>query len=130
MNTFEKDERYIAHAYGRLPLEFSHGAGSAVYGTDGKRYIDLGSGIAVNIFGLCDREWTAAVENQLSRFAHTSNYYIFGAAGRILRSCCAGVPGLKGCSFPIPAQKPTNARVETARKYPAAEQARARTAAG
>ena len=47
MNTFEKDSAYIAHAYGRLPLEFARASGSEVFGSDGKRYIDLGSGIAV-----------------------------------------------------------------------------------
>ena len=75
MNTFEKDSTYIAHAYGRLPVEFARASGSEVFGSDGKRYIDLGSGIAVNIFGHCDPVWTAAVEKQLHTFAHTSNYY-------------------------------------------------------
>ena len=77
MNTFEKDSAYIAHAYGRLPLEFARASGSEVFGSDGKRYIDLGSGIAVNAFGHCDPVWTAAVEKQLGAFAHTSNYYYF-----------------------------------------------------
>ena len=54
MNTFEKDSTYIAHAYGRLPVEFARASGSEVFGSDGKRYIDLGSGIAVKIFGHCD----------------------------------------------------------------------------
>ena len=83
MNTFEKDSAYIAHAYGRLPLEFARASGSEVFGSDGKRYIDLGSGIAVNAFGHCDPVWTAAVEKQLGAFAHTSNYYYSaGRAGR------------------------------------------------
>lgn len=116
MNTFEKDERYIAHAYGRLPLEFSHGAGSEVYGTDGKRYIDLGSGIAVNIFGLCDREWTAAVENQLSRFAHTSNYYYSAPQADLAELLCRRT-GLERVFFSNSGAEANECAIKTARKY-------------
>ena len=116
MNTFEKDERYIAHAYGRLPLEFSHGAGSEVYGTDGNRYIDLGSGIAVNIFGLCDREWTAAVENQLSRFAHTSNYYYSAPQADLAELLCRRT-GLERVFFSNSGAEANECAIKTARKY-------------
>ena len=89
MNTFEKDSAYIAHAYGRLPLEFARASGSEVFGSDGKRYIDLGSGIAVNAFGHCDPVWTAAVEKQLGAFAHTSNYYYSAPQAELAERLCA-----------------------------------------
>ena len=75
MNTFETDAAFVAHTYARFPLEIVGGKGSVLTGSDGKSYIDLGSGIAVNTLGVCDAGWIAAVTDQLHRFGHTSNLY-------------------------------------------------------
>ena len=75
MNVKEDDKKYIANTYARFPLEIVRGSGSLAYDENGREYIDLGSGIAVNIFGFSDREWVAAVTNQLNAFQHTSNLY-------------------------------------------------------
>ena len=75
MNVFERDKEYIANTYNRFPVCITHGKGSLLYGDDGKEYIDLGAGIAVNTFGTADEEWLAAVTKQLGLFAHTSNLY-------------------------------------------------------
>ena len=73
MTTQQLDRQYVAHTYNRFPLEITGGKGSTVYGADGREYIDLGSGIAVNIFGLGDEQWQSAVTRQLSKVQHTSN---------------------------------------------------------
>ena len=44
-----------------------------VYDENENEYIDLGSGIAVNIFGVADDEWLEAVTEQASMLSHTSN---------------------------------------------------------
>lgn len=75
MNVFERDKKYIANTYSRFPVCITHGKGSLLYGNDGKEYIDLGAGIAVNTFGAADEEWISAVTKQLGLFAHTSNLY-------------------------------------------------------
>ena len=75
MTTQQLDRQYVEHTYNRFPLEIVGGKGSTVYGADGREYIDLGSGIAVNIFGLCDEPWRQAVTQQLGKFQHTSNLY-------------------------------------------------------
>ena len=62
MTTIELDNQYIAHTYGRFPLELVSGKGSLARGADGKEYIDMGTGIAVNTFGFGDTVWTEAVE--------------------------------------------------------------------
>ena len=54
MNVKETDAAYVAHTYKRFPLEIVSGQGSIVRDETGKEYIDLGSGIAVNGFGICD----------------------------------------------------------------------------
>ena len=71
----EKDERYIASTYARFPVRLVRGEGRTVYDADGKAYLDLASGIGVNIFGYQDEEWTAAVTGQLGALQHASNLY-------------------------------------------------------
>lgn len=62
-----KDQKYIAHAYHRYPVCFVSGKGSILTDEDGKEYIDLGSGIGVDIFGIAHEPWMAAVENSSTR---------------------------------------------------------------
>ena len=69
------DKEYVASTYGRFDLEIVRGEGSYVYDEKGNEYIDLNTGIAVNTFGYCDKEWVNAVNNQLCAFQHTSNLY-------------------------------------------------------
>ena len=57
----EKDAKYIAGTYARFPIAIKYGKGSVLYYENGKSYIDMGSGIAVNIFGLQDDVWKEAV---------------------------------------------------------------------
>lgn len=69
------DKEYVANTYGRFDLELTHGSGSLVYDINGKEYIDLSTGIAVNTFGISDTEWIGAITEQLSKLQHTSNLY-------------------------------------------------------
>ena len=55
------DKQYVANTYKRFPIEIVSGKGSSVYDDAGKRYIDMGSGIAVTSFGIADDAWVAAV---------------------------------------------------------------------
>ena len=75
MNVKENDKKYIANTYARFDLEITHGSGSLVYDNEGKEYIDLSSGIAVNTFGMCDPVLINAINEQLNRCQHTSNLY-------------------------------------------------------
>ena len=61
MNTKELDSKYIANTYARFPIVLERGKGSLVWDSEGREYIDMGSGIAVNAFGLADGQWMAAV---------------------------------------------------------------------
>lgn len=75
MDIFEKDKEYIVNSYRRLPIHLTNGKGSLVYDEDGKSYIDLGSGIGVNVFGIADDQWIKAVTSQLNLIQHSSNLY-------------------------------------------------------
>ena len=75
MTIEEKDKLYVAPTYARFPVRLVRGEGAHVWDADGNRYIDLGSGIGVNIFGYADGEWADAVYAQLKKIAHASNLY-------------------------------------------------------
>ena len=51
------DKEYIAGTYARFPVEIASGKGSLLYSPEGKRYIDMGSGIGVTAFGNGDVAW-------------------------------------------------------------------------
>jgi len=63
------------NTYGRLPIALSHGAGCHVWDTDGKRYLDALGGIAVNTLGHAHPKLVAALQDQVAKLIHTSNYY-------------------------------------------------------
>lgn len=71
----ELDQQYVMHTYGRLPVVFVRGEGCYVYDTEGKRYIDMVAGIAVNGLGHCPPKVTAAICAQARKLMHTSNLY-------------------------------------------------------
>ena len=56
MNVKENDSKYIANTYARFPVVITGGTGSLLYDENGKAYIDLATGIAVNTFGAADSE--------------------------------------------------------------------------
>ncbi|MCL2712788.1 MAG: aminotransferase class III-fold pyridoxal phosphate-dependent enzyme, partial [Methanomassiliicoccaceae archaeon] len=75
MNVKEKTEKFLFGNYGRIDICFTHGNGPYLYDTDGKQYLDMVAGIAVNSIGYAHPKWVKAVAEQASRLAHTSNLY-------------------------------------------------------
>ena len=65
----------VMHTYGRFPVVIDHARGACAWDADGKKYIDFGSGIGTNSLGYCDEGWVRAVEEQLTRVQHVSNYF-------------------------------------------------------
>ena len=72
--TFEEikqgEETYIMHTYGRFPIALDHGKGATLWDTDGKKYIDLTSGIGVNSLGHDNEALTTAVSEQAHKLMH------------------------------------------------------------
>ena len=79
MDIFSTDQKYIASTYKRFPVAISHGKGSEVWDFDGKRYIDLGSGIGVTAFGIADEDWQKAVIEQIEGFDEYHFIFLFAA---------------------------------------------------
>ena len=68
-------EKYLMETYGRLPLTMQRGSGSWLWDTEGKKYLDYTTGIAVNNLGHCHPRITEAIISQASTLVHTSNLF-------------------------------------------------------
>ena len=82
------DKEFVANTYGRFDIELTHGSGSYLYDINGKEYIDLASGIAVNTFGISDSEWVEAVTEQLKKCQHVSNLYYSEPCTALAKMLC------------------------------------------
>lgn len=69
------DGRYVMHTYARQPVVFVRGEGCLVYDAEGKEYLDLVAGIAVNGLGHCHPKVVEAIRRQAGVLMHTSNLY-------------------------------------------------------
>jgi len=118
MNILDELSQNIAPSYARFPVAIARGRGSLLYDIDGKEYIDLGSGIAVNAFGACDEEWIKAVTAQLGQIAHTSNLYYSLPQARLARLLCARTH-FKKVFFSNSGAEANECAIKAARKYSA-----------
>ena len=118
MNTKEKDQKYVAATYARFPVEIVSGKGALWYDENGKDYIDMGSGIAVNALGASDDGWVKAVTEQLSRIQHVSNLYYSEPQARLAEMLCTRT-GLKRVFFGNSGAEANECAIKVARKYAA-----------
>lgn len=118
MDTKQLDSEYIAHTYARFPIEIVRGKGEIVYDADGKEYIDLGSGIAVNSFGHADEKWIAAVTEQINKFSHTSNLYYSAPCAQLAQMLCERT-GMKKVFFSNSGAEANECAIKAAREWAA-----------
>ncbi len=118
MNTTlqNKDKTYIAGTYARFPVDVCRGKGSLLYDSEGKEYIDLGSGIGVTAFGSADEEWKNAVTAQLGLVQHTSNLYYTGPCADLAELLCQRT-GMKKVFFCNSGAEANEGLIKAARKY-------------
>ncbi|MBR2405721.1 MAG: acetylornithine/succinylornithine family transaminase [Clostridia bacterium] len=114
----ERDQAVVANTYRRFPVEVTHGKGSLLWDTDGKRYIDMGSGIGVTAFGIADDAWQAAVTAQLAQVQHTSNLYYTEPCVALAERLCART-GMSRVFFGNSGAEANECAVKVARKYAA-----------
>lgn len=71
----EASSPHVMNTYGRVPIALSHGQGCRVWDINGKPYLDALGGIAVNTLGHNHDKLVPALQDQISKLIHTSNYY-------------------------------------------------------
>jgi len=116
VDTKNLDQNYIANTYARFDLVADRGKGAVVYDENGKRYIDLGSGIAVCSFGMADDHWVAAVTEQLGRLQHMSNLYYTAPQTKLAKLLCEKT-GMSRVFFCNSGAEANECAIKAARKY-------------
>ena len=110
------DNKYIANTYARFDIAIKEGKGATLYDTDGNKYIDCATGIGVNIFGINDTKWKAAVEEQLDRIQHICNLYYSEPQVKLAKLLCEKT-GAKKVFFSNSGAEANECAIKTARKY-------------
>ncbi|MBQ4317146.1 MAG: acetylornithine/succinylornithine family transaminase [Clostridia bacterium] len=119
----QRDKTYIANTYSRFDVEIVSGKGSVVYDANGKRYIDMGSGIGVTCFGIADDVWVKAVTEQLDKVQHTSNLYYTEPCVELAELLC-NASGMKKVFFGNSGAEANECAIKVARKYAAEKKGR------
>lgn len=118
MNIQEIDKQYVANTYSRFPVTLVSGKGAKVVDENGKEYIDLGTGIAVNVFGVADDQWIKAVTDQMGKIQHTSNLFYSEPCAILAEMLCQRT-GMKKVFFSNSGAEANETAVKVARKYAA-----------
>jgi acetylornithine/N-succinyldiaminopimelate aminotransferase len=94
----ELEQSYLLQNYARYPLLLHRGRGIYVYDAEGKRYLDLISGIGVNSLGHAHPRITKVIRQQAGLLLHTSNLYYHEYQGRLAERL-AKISGLQRSFF-------------------------------
>jgi acetylornithine aminotransferase/acetylornithine/N-succinyldiaminopimelate aminotransferase len=106
----------VVPSYGRFDLAFSHGSGSYLYDVAGKRYLDLGGGIAVCALGHAHPAITEALVEQSRKLVHVSNLYYSEPQGRLAQAL-VGLIGPGKCFFSNSGAEANEGLFKLARKF-------------
>lgn len=112
----ELDNENIMHTYGRYDVCLTKGKGVYAYDDNGKKYIDVSSGIGVNSLGYCDDGWVKAVSEQAGTIQHISNYYYNKVAG-VLAEKLTKATELSKVFFGNSGAEANECAIKVARKY-------------
>ncbi len=84
----EREKKYVLQNYGRYPLVLDRGKGCYLYDLDGKKYLDLISGIGVNALGHAHPRIMKVIREQSAKLIHTSNLYFHRYQGLLAQKLC------------------------------------------
>ena len=107
---------HVMSTYARLPLALSHGRGCRVWDTQGRRYLDALAGIAVSTLGHDHPQLVPALQDQVSRLIHCSNYYEVPLQEQLAARLCE-LSGLDAAFFCNSGLEANEAAIKLARKY-------------
>lgn len=107
---------HVMNTYGRLPIALSHGRGCRVWDTNGKEYLDGLAGIAVNTLGHGHPKLVPALQDQIAKLIHSSNYYHVPDQERLAQMLVerSGMTNVFFCSTGLEANE---AALKLARKF-------------
>jgi acetylornithine aminotransferase len=107
---------HVLNTYGRLPIALTRGRGCWVWDTEGRRYLDGLGGIAVNTLGHAHPRLVPALQDQVARMIHCSNYYEVPLQEQLAAKLCE-ISGLAGAFFCNSGLEANEAALKIARKF-------------
>jgi len=110
------DEPHVMPTYSRLPIALSHGRGCRVWDTKGREYLDALAGIAVNTLGHGHPKLVPALQDQVAKLIHTSNYYLAPLQEK-LAAKLVEISGLTNVFFGNSGLEANEGAIKIARKY-------------
>ena len=112
----DEEQLYLMHTYGRFPAALDHGKGDTLWDIDGKKYIDLTSGIGVSSLGHDNEALVSALNEQAHKLLHASNLYLtepmVQVAKELVTSC-----GMGKIFFSNSGAEANEGMIKLARKY-------------
>lgn len=117
-NIVEKDKKYYMNTFGnRTPVSFTHGEGVFLYDTNGKKYMDLIGGIAVNILGHGNDKLSFAISEQSKKLIHCSNLYYIENQALLAEKLVSLSPGMDRVFFTNSGAEANEAAIKLSRIY-------------
>jgi acetylornithine/N-succinyldiaminopimelate aminotransferase len=107
---------HVMNTYARLPFALSHGRGCRVWDTQGREYLDALGGIAVNTLGHAHPRLVPALQEQVGRLIHCSNYYQAPLQEELAARLCE-LSGLTNAFFCSTGLEANEAALKIARKF-------------
>ena len=107
---------HVMNTYGRLPIAPSHGRGCWVWDTQGRKYLDGLGGIAVNTLGHAHPKLVPALQEQIGKLIHSSNYYEVPLQEQLAAKLCE-LSGLESVFFCSTGLEANECALKIARKY-------------
>lgn len=112
----DEAEQSLLHTYNRYQIVIEKGKGVYLYDTDGIKYLDFVSGIAVFALGYGNKEYNDALKAQIDKVIHTSNYYYNMPAIRAAKKL-KEVSGMDRVFFTNSGAEAVEGAIKAARKY-------------
>ncbi len=116
MALIEASSPHVMNTYGRVPIAMSHGQGVRVWDVNGKQYLDALAGIAVNTLGHNHPRLVPALQDQLAKIIHCSNYYHVPGQ-ETLAAKLVELSGMSSVFFCSTGLEANEAAIKLARKY-------------
>jgi len=107
---------HVMNTYGRLPFALSHGKGCWLWDTQGRRYLDGLGGIAVNTLGHGHPKLVPALQDQVAKMIHSSNYYEVPLQEQLAAKLCE-ISGLSSVFFCNSGLEANEGAIKIARKF-------------
>src|SRR5579875_2042548 len=112
----QRDSARLLPVYNRYPIVMDHGSGVYLYGTSGKRYLDLMAGLGVNALGHAHPRLVAAMADQAVRLVHLSPQYASRYPGELGERLCE-MAGMKGIFYSTGGSEAVEGALKLARTH-------------